>query len=127
MTIFAATQMACGDDKHANIARAEEQVRAAAAKGARIILLQELFETPYFCKDLDSRNFELAHDAASCSLLSKFSALARELDIVLIEEAHEAQRRGDIFSCSYINFYIANDGVVMGGGGIHCITQQQPA
>jgi len=83
MTIFAATQMACGDDKHANIARAEEQVRAAAAKGAKIILLQELFETPYFCKDLDSRYFEFAHDAATCSLLKKFSALAKELDVVL--------------------------------------------
>jgi len=83
MTIFAATQMACGEDKHANIARAEEQVRAAAAKGAKIILLQELFETPYFCKDLDNRYFDLAHNAASCSLLKTFSALARELDVVL--------------------------------------------
>jgi len=83
MTIFAATQMACGDDKHANIAQAEEQVRAAAAKDAKIILLQELFETPYFCKDLDSRYFELAHDMDSSSLLKKFSALAKELDVVL--------------------------------------------
>lgn len=83
MTIFAATQMACGDDSNANIARAEEQVRAAAAQGAQIILLQELFETPYFCKDLDSRYFDLAHKANSSPLLAKFSALARELEVVL--------------------------------------------
>ena len=80
---FAATQMACSDDKDANVARAEEQVRTAAAQGAHIILLQELFETPYFCKDLDSRNFDLAHDANASSLLQRFSMLAKELDVVL--------------------------------------------
>jgi N-carbamoylputrescine amidase len=80
---FAATQMACGDDKDANVARAEEQVRAAASKGAQVILLQELFETPYFCKDLDSKYFDFAHDANSNELLKKFSTLAKELDVVL--------------------------------------------
>lgn len=75
--------MACSDDKSANVALADEQVRAAAAQGAQIILLQELFETPYFCKDLDSRYFELAHDAGSSSLLRQFSALAKELNVVL--------------------------------------------
>ena len=45
----AATQMACSGQRQDNIERAEKLVRAAAAKGAQIILLQELFETPYFC------------------------------------------------------------------------------
>jgi N-carbamoylputrescine amidase len=80
---FAATQMACGDDKDANIARAEEQVRKAASKGAQIILLQELFETPYFCKDLDSKYFDFAHAANSSELLQRFSTIAKELDVVL--------------------------------------------
>ena len=80
---FAATQMACGDDKDTNIARAEEQVRAAASKGAQVILLQELFETPYFCKDLDSKYFDFAHETNSSELLKKFSTLAKELDVVL--------------------------------------------
>jgi N-carbamoylputrescine amidase len=56
----AATQMACSWDRDANIARAEKLVREAAAKGAQVILLQELFETPYFCKDHIARHLELA-------------------------------------------------------------------
>lgn len=79
----AATQMACVADRSANIALAERQVRAAAAKGAQVILLQELFESPYFCKDQDSRYFELAHDGAGNELVGHFSALARELAVVL--------------------------------------------
>ena len=44
----ATTQMACSWDRAANLDRAEALVRAAAAQGAQVILLQELFETPYF-------------------------------------------------------------------------------
>jgi len=80
---FAATQMACSDDSDANVSLAEEQVRAAASRGAQVILLQELFETPYFCKDLDSKYFDLAHVANGSKLLQKFSTLAKELDVVL--------------------------------------------
>ena len=55
-----ATQMACSWDIDDNIARAEGLVRAAASEGAEIILLQELFETPYFCIDEDPKYFSLA-------------------------------------------------------------------
>ncbi len=79
----AATQMACTDDRAANVDLAELKVRSAAAQGAQIILLQELFETPYFCKDQDSAHFELAHDARDNALFERFSALARELAVVL--------------------------------------------
>ena len=91
---IAATQMACGDDSRVNIAQAEALVRDAAARGAQIILLQELFETPYFCKDMDSRYFELAHEGADNVLVRHFQALARELGVVLpvsfFERAHNA-------------------------------------
>jgi len=80
---FAATQMACIDDRNANIALAEQQVRDAASRGAQIILLQELFETLYFCKDQDGAYFELAHDARGDKLIERFQALARELSVVL--------------------------------------------
>ena len=47
--------MACSWDIDDNIARAEALVRAAAADGSQIILLQDIFETPYFCIDQDSK------------------------------------------------------------------------
>ena len=56
----AATQMACSCDRDANIANAERLIREAAKQGANIILIQELFETPYFCKEHLAKHFELA-------------------------------------------------------------------
>ncbi|MGH8315301.1 MAG: N-carbamoylputrescine amidase [Steroidobacterales bacterium] len=79
----AATQMACGWDRAANIANAEKLVRAAAGKGAKIILLQELFETPYFCKDHDGKYFELAVPIDENPALARMQGLAKELDVVL--------------------------------------------
>jgi N-carbamoylputrescine amidase len=43
--------MACSENTEKNIARAENLIRQAAKQGAQIILIQELFSTPYFCKD----------------------------------------------------------------------------
>ena len=51
MLTVAATQFACSWDRAANLASAERVVRAAAAAGAQVVLVQELFETPYFCVD----------------------------------------------------------------------------
>jgi N-carbamoylputrescine amidase len=79
----AATQMACSWDRQANIAHGEALVRQAAAKGAQIILLQELFETPYFCQDQDPRFFDLAQPFEGNPVLAHFSAIAKELQVVL--------------------------------------------
>ena len=79
----AATQMACSWDRNDNIARAERMVREAATRGARIILLQELFETPYFCQDQRSEFFDLAAPFESNPLVLHFSRLAAELGVVL--------------------------------------------
>ncbi len=46
----AATQMSCTERAEDNIEKAERLVRQAAARGAQIILIQELFETLYFCQ-----------------------------------------------------------------------------
>jgi N-carbamoylputrescine amidase len=80
---FAATQMACVEDRSTNIALAEQQVRDAAALGGQVVLLQELFETPYFCKDQNSAYFDLAHDANANAVIEHFQLLAKELSVVL--------------------------------------------
>jgi N-carbamoylputrescine amidase len=79
----AATQMGCSWDRAANINRAEALVRQAAGEGANIVLLQELFETPYFCKDQKAEYFALAAPAAHHPVLKTMSALAGELGVVL--------------------------------------------
>ena len=79
----AATQMACSWERDQNLAGAEALVREAAAAGAQIVLLQELFETPYFCKDQKQEYFALAQPAEDNPLLQRLSRLAAELEVVL--------------------------------------------
>ncbi len=79
----ATTQFACAADRATNIERAEAMVRRAAAAGAEVILLQELFETPYFCIDQDARHFGLATTVNENPALRHFAPIARELGVVL--------------------------------------------
>ncbi|MGB2580937.1 MAG: N-carbamoylputrescine amidase [Thermoplasmata archaeon] len=81
--VVAATQMACGRDSDKNVSRAEELIREAAGKGAQIILLQELFETQYFCQDQNRHHLRLAKETEGNPLLRRMSKLAEELSVVL--------------------------------------------
>jgi N-carbamoylputrescine amidase len=80
---LAATQMACGPDRDANLAQAEAAVRDAAAQGANVILLQELFETPYFCTDMKEWLFGLARPFEGNPTIARMAALAGSLGVVL--------------------------------------------
>ncbi len=80
---LAATQTTCDWDKAATIDRVDALVRKAAAAGANIVLPQELFETPYFCKDQKQSLFALAHPVDDHPTLARFSRLAAELGIVI--------------------------------------------
>lgn len=79
----AATQMACTWDVDANVARAMELVREAAGRGANVVLIQELFETPYFPAEEREEYFALARPLDGHPTIAKMSALARELEVVL--------------------------------------------
>lgn len=79
----AATQMACSANISENIARAEKLVRAAAARGAQIILLQELFETPYFCQKEKADYYAYASELSANQAVHHFRPIARELAVVL--------------------------------------------
>ena len=93
--VVAATQFACTEDRRENLATAERLVRAAAARGANIVLIQELFETPYFCKDHHPSFFELALPIDENPAVQRFQQLARELNVVLPVSVFE--RAGNAF------------------------------
>lgn len=80
---LAATQMACSWDRDANLAGAAALVREAAGCGANVVLLQELFETPYFCADQRRELFEHARPFADNKTIAAMAALAAELGVVL--------------------------------------------
>ena len=92
---FAATQMACSWELDENYERAEGLVREAASRGANVVLLQELFATPYFCIDVDSRHFELARPVEGHPSVERFQRLAAELGVVLPISVFE--RAGQVF------------------------------
>ncbi|MGC5700814.1 N-carbamoylputrescine amidase [Pseudomonas sp. NFXW11] len=81
--IIASTQMPCTWDLPGNLDRAEQLVRQAAAQGAQVILLQELFATPYFCIEQQHKHLDLAEEYSRSTLLKRFADLARELGVVL--------------------------------------------
>ena len=98
----AATQFACSWDLPANLERAEQLVRRAHAEGAQVILLQELFATPYFCIEQDARYLQLAESAADSPLLRRFGTLAAELQVVLPVSFFE--RAGQVYFNSLAMF-----------------------
>ena len=79
----AAVQMRCTDQVEKNIAHAEELVRKAAAKGAQIILLPELFERQYFCQERRYDYYSFAKPVEENEAVRHFSKIAKELSVVL--------------------------------------------
>lgn len=92
MINVAAIQMQMSYDKDSNVAKAEALVREASSNGAQIILLPELFEGVYFCKDKDETYFSWAQQRENHPLLNHFSVLSKELDIVLLVSYFEKDR-----------------------------------
>jgi N-carbamoylputrescine amidase len=106
----ATTQMACGWDIQQNIATATDLVTKAAKAGANIILLQELFETPYFCQVHEFDYFKLATTVADNVAINHFKQLAKELEVVLPISFYE--KSGNTFFNSVT--VIDADGEILG-------------
>lgn len=79
----AATQMACSWDLEKNVQRACTLINQAADKGAQIVLIQELFETPYFCIDEQEKHFDLASSFEEHATIKRLQVLAKERQLVL--------------------------------------------
>ncbi len=86
-------QMTCSADPAANMEKALVMIRRAAAQGAQIICLQELFRSLYFCQSEDHANFELAEPVPgpSTEILGK---LAGELGVVIVASLFERRAAG---------------------------------
>lgn len=108
--VVAATQMSCTWDREATLAKAEKLVREAALKGANIILLQELFETPYFCQRHDFEYMELATTLEENPAVKRFQEVAKELDVVIPVSFFERAGNAAFNSIAIIDA----DGTVLG-------------
>lgn len=106
----AAIQMACTDDKHSNISKAVEWVKYAAAKGAQVILLQELFETPYFCQIEKLEYTNLATTVHENEAIKTFQELAKMLSVVIPISFYERSNNALFNSVAMIDA----DGSILG-------------
>lgn len=109
-TMVAAVQMSCTADPAENIAHAEELVRQAAAQGAQIVLLPELFERPYFCQERQYEYYAYATPVNENPAVQRFREVCRELEIVMPISVYEADGTRLFNSVAMIDA----DGSVMG-------------
>ena len=86
-------QMACGTDPAENLAKAEWRIREAAAKGAQIVCVEELFRSQYFCREENPDLFDLAEPVPGPTTGS-FTRLARELSIAIVGSVFERRAAG---------------------------------
>eukprot|EP00029_Vermamoeba_vermiformis_P003330 TRINITY_DN1371_c0_g1_i1.p1 TRINITY_DN1371_c0_g1~~TRINITY_DN1371_c0_g1_i1.p1 ORF type:complete len:294 (-),score=57.58 TRINITY_DN1371_c0_g1_i1:25-906(-) len=103
-------QMSCTWDREENIKKAEKYIRQAAKQGAQIILVQELFETPYFCSTLDPDYCDLATELENNPAVNHFKAIAKELSVVLPISFFERKNNAKYNSIAMIDA----DGSVLG-------------
>ncbi|EGR3301722.1 N-carbamoylputrescine amidase [Vibrio parahaemolyticus] len=106
---FAALQLTKSWDLEDNLAKAKKAIREAAQNGANVILPQELFAAPYFCKKQEAKYFELAEETENCRLIKEMSALAKELGVVIPVSYFE--KSGNTFFNSLV--MIDADGTVL--------------
>jgi len=103
-------QMSAGENPDANLDKAIIRIRAAAKKGAKIICLQELFRSRYFCQSEDHRNFKLAETIPGPST-DALETLARENNIVIVASLFEKRSAGIYHNTAVI---IDADGSIAG-------------
>ncbi len=108
--VLGAVQMSMGESLADNLDTSERLVREAAGRGARIILIPELFEGPYFCKDQVPEHFDRAKSLDGHPTVERFARLAAELGVVLPLSLYE--RANNVFFNTVV--MVDADGSVMG-------------
>jgi N-carbamoylputrescine amidase len=95
--------MSCSTNVDENIGKAEELVLAAAREGAQIILLQELFETPYFCQKEKADYYGYATELEHNKAVNHFKGIAKELEVVLPISFYEKKNNARYNSLAVID------------------------
>jgi N-carbamoylputrescine amidase len=86
-------QQDCGADREKNLAASDAGVRDAARRGAKLVLLQELHASVYFCQHEDTQLFDLSEPIPGPSS-ERLAALARELNVVIVGSLFEKRAAG---------------------------------
>lgn len=107
---IALIQQSCSDDRPANIAKTVAMIRTAKEKGARLVLLQELHTSLYFCQTEDVASFDLAEPLPGAATQT-FGALASELGVVIVISIFERRAPGLYHNSAVV---IENDGSIAG-------------
>jgi N-carbamoylputrescine amidase len=107
---IALVQMSAGEDPERNLAKALERVALAAKKGARIVSLQELFRSRYFCQSEDARHFRLAESIPGPTT-EALAKSAREKEVVIVASIFEKRSAGLYHNTAVV---IDADGSVVG-------------
>lgn len=108
--IIGLVQTECTDDMNWNLDETVRGVELAARKGARIVCLQELFRSRYFCQVEDADLFSLAEPIPGPST-ERLSALARDLKVVIIVSLFEKRAQGIYHNTAVV---IDADGSIVG-------------
>ncbi|MBK5269961.1 MAG: carbon-nitrogen hydrolase, partial [Bacteroidia bacterium] len=103
-------QMSCSNDKSANLQKAIQKIKEAAAKGAQIVCLQELFTSLYFCDTEDYDNFKLAEPVPGPTS-EALSKTAKELGVVIIASLFEKRTEGIYHNTTAV---LDSDGAYLG-------------
>jgi N-carbamoylputrescine amidase len=98
---IAVIQLNLNDVAENNLKKCINWVKDAAAQGAEVISLPELYSSHYFCQSEDTDNFSIAEELYSTSFIA-FSALAKELGIVIIVPFFEKRMAGIYHNSAYI-------------------------
>lgn len=109
-TEIALLQYSCTENLNENLDKAEHLIARAAGEGARLVALQELFSTTYFCREIDQVFFNWA-EPLDGKTVTRFAALARKLQVVILLPFFEKKAPGVYYNTMAV---IEKDGSIAG-------------
>ena len=116
----AIVQTAWTGDKDSMIDRHEKHAREAAAQGAQVMCFQELFYGPYFCQVQETQYYDYAEAVPDGPTVTRFSALAKELGMVMVLPVYEREQAGFLYNTAAV---VDADGTYLGKYRKHHIPQ----